>query len=447
MSLRLKLIALVGGLTTLLLGALGVYLTRSVSEWGVEVVDRDLEDRAGTLSRALHWEHGEWELEDEETGAALSWPYRIETAEGRTLTSAGLDWSQLSADVPDLSTHFLPRKGPVRVLTREFETGHGRVVISVAAPLGTLARVTQRLETGLVVAIVLAALLGALGAALIAQLFLSPLRRLSKEIAAVEENALGNRLTTKGLDPELSRLANAFNAVLARLEQAFEAQRAFVARASHALRTPLASIRSQSEVALRRERPDADYRAALDEIAREAADAGMLADGLLALNRADAAKGAGSREEIDPAELAAEIDRLFRSRAEQQGLELETSSSGSPFRADRARLREMLDALIDNALRYTPKGGRVRFGVKSDPGGVVLEVLDSGLGIRPDELQRVTERFFRGSAAEETKQPGSGLGLSVVRALAEAEGAELRLEAAQGGGTRATLRYPPERLQ
>jgi signal transduction histidine kinase len=102
----------------------------------------------------------------------------------------------------------------------------------------------------------------------------------------------------------------------------------------------------------------------------------------------------------------------------------------------------MLDALLDNALRYTPRGGEVRFMARAEDGAVVLEVLDTGLGVMAEEREQVFERFQRGSAASQTGAAGSGLGLAVVRSLAAAEGAQVTLEDAPGGGTRAQLRYP-----
>jgi signal transduction histidine kinase len=276
----------------------------------------------------------------------------------------------------------------------------------------------------------------------LAQVFLQPLRRLSQQVAGVEASSLGTRLETAGLDPELGRLAQAFNGMLGRLAGAFDAQRAFVGRASHALRTPLASILSQAEVALLRERSPEAYQAALMAIAEAARGSAQLADGLLALTRADAADH-GARDAVSVSDLALELGRLFTPRAEAAGLRFSAEApDGLSVRATRQRLREMLDALLDNALRYTPRGGAVRFEARAEGAAVVLEVTDTGLGIEAHEQAQVFERFFRGSAAAKSGQPGSGLGLSLVKALSEADGATLVVERQHGGGTRARLRYP-----
>lgn len=454
MSLRTRLIALVLGLTLALLAGLGLYLASSLTTWSQEVLDGELRHRAQVLAQAVEWKHGGLEVEDEaEASDAQAWPFRIETLEGRVLHASRFDWPRLptagAGTADGLATYALPGGGQLRVLTHTFVPEHGgdlRMVLRLAAPLAPFTRVVERFRAGLAVALLLAALLGGLGAALLAQLFLSPLRRLSGDVAGIQASSLGRRLETQGLDPELSRLAGAFNGVLSRLEHAFEAQRAFVARASHALRTPLASILSRAEVTLRRERTPDEYRAALEEIASAARESATLAQGLLALSRADSAQAGARRERIAASELALEVERLFGPRAIQAGLALQAQAPEAlVLEADRARLRELVDALVDNALRYTPPGGRVHFALREEGAEVVLEVSDTGLGIRPEERERVLERFARGSAAERSGQPGSGLGLSVACALAEAEGARLSIAEAPGGGTCVSLRLPRAR--
>jgi signal transduction histidine kinase len=333
---------------------------------------------------------------------------------------------------------------PLRVLSVAFSPHHGRerLVLRVAAPLTALSELGDRFRAGLLLALLLAAVLSAGGAALLAHWFLAPVRRLSRDVDELEARSLAARVDTTALGPELGRLAGAFNGLLGRVSQVVEGQREFIGRASHALRTPLSSILTQAEVALRRERDGASYRATLEAIAAASVDAARLADGLLALTRADAAAGASPKEDVVLRELGDELERLFRPRAEAKGLRFERSApEGLKVRVTRARLRELLDALLDNAVKYTPAGGVVRFSARAEESAVVLEVTDSGPGIKPEERTQVFERFFRGSAAEASGAPGSGLGLSVVQALVTAEGAKLELGEATGGGARVTLRF------
>ncbi len=444
MSLRLKLVLLVLGLTISLLGGLGLALAASLRSWTMEVVDAELTRRAEVLSREVKYEHGALELDDDDDLSTRGLPFRVEAEDGTALVGSQVSWPAGSLGGLGFSSAQSPTGEPLRVLSIAFTPRHGRdrLVLRVAAPLTAVAGLAERFRGGLLLALLLAALLSVGGAALLAHWFLAPLRRLSASVDQLEAHSLSSRVETLGLGIELSRLAEAFNGLLGRVALVVDGQREFIGRASHALRTPLASILTQAEVSLQRERDAGSYRATLDSIAAASRDAALLADGLLALTRADAARSA-DREDVALPELAAELERLFRARAEAKGLRLELSvSPGLTVHAARARLREVLDALLDNAVRYTPAGGAVRFVARAEDGGVALEVLDSGPGIKPEERAQVFERFFRGSAAESSGQPGSGLGLALVKTLVEAEGAQVEVGEATGGGARVTVRFP-----
>lgn len=443
MTIRARLVGLVLVLLTLVLGGVGLYLGGSLASWSREVLDQELAHRADVISGEVRVEHGELEIEAEgDTTGTQGWPYQVEALDGRVLFGAP-GWPRLSAPLGrEPFTTVDSGARPVRVHTRTFLPHRGReeLVLRVAAPAEAFLDVAQRFRVGLLVALALALVLGALGAGAIAYGATTPLRRLTGDVARIEASSLGTRLDGRGLGPELGVLAATFNALLERLERAFDAQRAFVGRASHALRTPLASILTRAEVTLRRERTAEEYRAALEEIAAAARTSGTLAEGLLALNRADAAKGAAARERVELKGLVDELERLFRVRADEAGVSFAVAApEGLAVVVDRARLREALDALVDNALRYTPRGGRVTVSAREDAGAALLEVTDSGPGIPMREREQVLEPFFRGKAAE-GGPPGSGLGLSVVKAIADAEGAALRLDDAPGGGTRVSLR-------
>lgn len=443
MSLRARLVLLVLGLTTVLLGGLGFALAGSLSRWTEEVVDAELQRRAQALQRELHVEHGELELEEADhlpSGA----PLRLERPGGEVLLERGA-WPAALPVGLGAATVALASGEPMRVLSVSFvpRGAEAPLVLRVAAPLGTVSGVADRFRVGLLLALLLAAVLSAGGAALLARTFLAPLQRLSRDVDRLDPGALTGRLDPTGLDPELTRLARAFNGLLDRIAAGIERQRAFVGRASHALRTPLASLLAQGEVALRRERSAEEYRAALEAIVATTRDATALTDALLALSRADAATTEAAKEPVDLRALALELERLFHPRAELAGLALEVAvPEGLRLRASRQRLREALDALLDNAVRYTPRGGHVRLSAREHGGGVALDVDDSGPGFTPDERAQVFERFFRGAAAEQSGQPGSGLGLSVVKALVEVEGGSATLADAPGGGARVTLAFP-----
>ena len=380
MSLRLKLVLLVLGLTLSVLGGLGLAIAGSLRSWTTEVVDGELTRRAEVLAHEVKFDDGALELDEDDDLGERGLPFRIETESGRTLLGSEVAWPAASLTGLGFTTTQSKAGQPLRVLSLAFtpHDGRERLVLRVAAPLNALGDLADRFRAGLLLALLLAAVLSAGGAALLAHWFLAPMRKLSASVDGLEARSLAARIDTAGLSPELARLGAAFNGLLGRVALVVDGQREFIGRASHALRTPLASILTQSEVALLRERDGASYRATLESIAAASRDAAQLADGLLALSRADAALPA-AKEEVEVLAVAAELERLFRPRAEVKGLRLEwTAPEDLKVRVTRARLREVLDALLDNAVRYTPAGGVVRFTARREGNEVLLEVLDTG---------------------------------------------------------------------
>lgn len=449
MTLRAKLVALVLGVTALVLAGLGAVLSRSFSGWSAEAVDRDLLERAARVAGLVEVEdeHG-GRLELEEDAAALrdpGHPWRV-GAGGVVLGAAGdLPWPALQAG--PLRTVVDGSGRAWRVASAAFEVGErggASVVVQVAGPTAPFVALEAPFRRGLLLSLLGALVVAGLGAALLAHLSLAPLRRLADDIAATGVASLDRSVRLDGLDPELRRVAAAFNDLLGRLEAAMRQQRQLVSRASHALRTPVATIRTRAEVSLRREREPAAYREALGDIEGAARDASVLIAQLLTLSRLDERREPLALEEVPVAGLASEVARLLAPRAEEAGISLELDvAEGAAATASRAALRELLEALLDNAVRYTPRGGRAGIAAAATPDGrCLLRVWDTGPGIPEDERSRVLERFYRGATGTASGQPGSGLGLSVVKAIAEAHGAEVRLGARPGGGLEVAVELP-----
>jgi signal transduction histidine kinase len=226
------------------------------------------------------------------------------------------------------------------------------------------------------------------------------------------------------------------------ISEAFGKQRAFVADASHELKTPLTLIRIDAEVLARTPRSQ-DDRELLEHLIAETGRMEAVLSDLLVLARLDTGKLAVARESFNLAEVIVETAHRFGERAAAEGTRLAVEvSERLPVRGDRERTHQILAALLDNALRYTSAGGVVTMAGGSRNGRAEASVKDSGGGIPPEQLSRVFDRFYRAESARASMDGGSGLGLAIARELARAQGGELTVFNADGGGAVFRLSLP-----
>ena len=272
---------------------------------------------------------------------------------------------------------------------------------------------------------------------------LLPLETMSRAVAKRQPDAMAP-LAEVGLPEELRPLAGSVNALLARLSDALNAQRRFTADAAHELRTPLAALKLQVELAERA--PDAETRcAALAELEDGVDRASHLVEQLLAMARLEPEALERNFTDCDLVALAKDVIVARAALAADRRIDLGLAREAVVrARGDAASLSMLLANLLDNALRYTPEGGRIDVAVDDDAGHAVLIVADSGPGIPVSDRERVFDRFHRGSnAADAPGQTGSGLGLSIVKRIVYAHGATITLDAGDDGrGLVARVRFP-----
>jgi two-component system OmpR family sensor kinase len=266
-----------------------------------------------------------------------------------------------------------------------------------------------------------------------------PLRGLARTARQIAAGDLRTRATPTG-SAEQIEVANAFNDMTERLVRALDAQRDFVANASHQLRTPLTGLRLRLESAsLRAEDPDLKRDLVAGELETERL-AKLLSNLLRLAQDGQPATAATSIALVGVAERAA--DR-WRDQAELDGHAIELAGTGLPHvRASAGDLDTMVDNLVENALNYTAPDTPIRIEWGEDGGDALIAVLDRGAGIDADEAERVFDRFYRGTASRGGAVAGTGLGLAIVDALAGRWGARAALTTRPGGGTRAELRFP-----
>jgi signal transduction histidine kinase len=220
------------------------------------------------------------------------------------------------------------------------------------------------------------------------------------------------------------------------VRDSFDKQRAFVADASHELKTPLTLIRADTEVVLYRGRIDPDDRKLIEHVLAETDRMDAVLSDLLLVARLDASKLEVSTEPFDLSVVLSESVERFRLRVSAKDINLEVQTTGQlPVRGDPKRTGQILAVLLDNAVRFTPSGGRILVDGQLQAGWAEVSVRDTGPGIAPEHLPRIFDRFYRAEEARTRNSGGTGLGLAIARDLARAQKGDIQAENAKGGGT------------
>lgn len=294
-------------------------------------------------------------------------------------------------------------------------------------------------------------LLGANGIGIVAAAFvgryvsrkmLAPIDGMITEAGKIDSCHLKKRLPEPEPDDELRRLAMTINRMLARVEDAFNQQSRFTADASHELRTPLAVIRGYTDLLQRWGKDDKNVlQEGIAAISKQTEYMHKLVENLLFLAR-------GEREKLDTNKSAFQIEKLIKELlVEQSALDdrhhyfVEAEPDITVF-GDRTMLKQLLLAVIDNSKKFTPQGGSITLAARQTKGGTELSVADTGIGMEPEQLEHIFERFYRADKARSRKDGSAGLGLSIASAIADVHGAEISAKSSPNEGTRITVLFP-----
>lgn len=320
---------------------------------------------------------------------------------------------------------------------RSFSVATPARVIQVSQPLVIRRRLAAEAAWRAVLPLLLLAPFMAAAAWWLTALALRPLQRVAADVRRRDEQSL-TPLPADGLPDEVAPLVTALNALLQRLGQSLDTQRAFVADAAHELRSPLTALKLQLQL-LKRAGSEAERGAAAEALAAGIERAARLVEQLLALARSEPGAPAAMPQRLDLSELAREAVAETVPLALARGTRCELFADAPVFVAgDRAALRVLVRNLADNAVRYSPRDARVEVRVAQRDGAPTLQVDDSGPGIPPAERERVFDRFYRRGQGDES---GSGLGLAIVRSVAQRHRATVALGDSPLGGLRVTLRF------
>jgi two-component system, OmpR family, sensor kinase len=338
------------------------------------------------------------------------------------------------------------RRGGVRCYIREFTAAQTSCQLVILASLHPESELFARLRTTLGWLVPFTILLASTGGYFLARKNLAPVADMTARADRISESTLHDRLTVQNPGDELGRLASTFNRLLDRLDLAFERQRRFIADASHELRTPLAILQGESEVALSNpSRSTDEYRESLTVLQHEARRLARIVEDMFTLSRADAGQYPVDRRPLYLDELIAECVHSVRTLAAAKSITVSVESSGElPLAGDESLLTRMLLNLLDNAIKYTPAGGKITITTSSTSGGAQITVADNGPGITQEFHSRIFERFFRADQARTRANSGggAGLGLSIAKWIAEAHQGTLTLTRSDATGTVFTVNLP-----
>jgi heavy metal sensor kinase len=379
---------------------------------------------------------------------------RVTRADGSVLYASGkpqaggFDPSSLAVLNPApgrewLRTAHLPG-GELLIFTLPFSArDNSRFLIEVGAPYEQVERVLYGLLLALALGLPLTVALAIGGGYWLMRRALKPVDEITQSAEQISSRNLGQRLPVAKTGDELERLSRALNRMIARLDESFQYIRRFTADASHELRTPLTVLRGELEALAQPARLDAETSATIGSLLEETERLTRIVESLLAISRLDAGEAQMERVRFDLAELAATTTEQMRLLAEDKQIALTCQTNGSVIvEGDRARLKQVVVNLLDNALKYTYVDGKVCVEVSTVDGRARLNVEDTGIGIPAEALPHVFERFYRVDKARSRQMGGAGLGLAIVKSIVTAHGGQITVESNEGRGSSFRVELP-----
>lgn len=420
-----------------------------------------LEEKARGLHGYMQFANGQpliaYDADDPEAAAfiddATDYYQVYDAGDGRLLTQspgiAALGLQYTAVEVAQFREHPGLRdvqtdRGRLRLLTTVLSPAPGDTyVVEIGQLLDDVDKTIAGLDRLLLWRILGGIVVGAIAGRWLAGRALEPLSQLAVATEAIDITNLHERLPVRNAGDELDRVAQAFNQALARVDHAVGEMRQFSTALAHELRTPLAILRGEAELALRPSASDEERRQALGRQIDECDRLTRLINQILTLARAEAGEIAMASEPVDLAELSTSVADQIEPVATAQGIRLTcTASQPVSVRGDRGWLERLVLILLDNAIKYTPGGGHISMSVGHADGRATVAVVDTGAGIPADALPHVFERFFRADAARSPRTEGAGLGLALAKWIAEQHHGTIQVQSRQGEGSTFTASFP-----
>ncbi len=436
--------------TVLLLFGLGAYLEMRNSI--LHTVDETLQERVRGVRELI-----EQNAVDGEDSVRHEFREHSELAGGAFLQVSDPrgNWLYRSASMSDVQIPtantsftgtftFASQHARFRMANAQVHIGNQSYLVQVAAPLDDFYAALHRFALLLFVSIPILLLCAACGGYWLSWRALAPFEQVTDTARSIGIQNLSSRLVVPQTRDVLQRLSETFNSMLERLEAAFKKITQFTADASHELRTPIAVMRTRAEVSLRKARTVEEYREALRRNHSDLEKTSELVERLMLLARADYGAQVLRFSTVDLGDVVRDSCNQGRTLSEIKQISLHEQTPDGPIwvSADAHALRRLFLILIDNAIKYTPAGGRVEVFVATENGSALAAVRDSGIGIAAEHLPNVFERFYRVDKARSRESGGVGLGLSIGRWIAEAHAGGIEVESTPGQGSIFQVRLP-----
>jgi heavy metal sensor kinase len=332
----------------------------------------------------------------------------------------------------------------VRALIAPIEVHGRRYTVQTGLSLTKTMVILSNVNTQLISLTALGLIGSSLAGYFMSRKALVPIAAIAAEAKRINDRNLNSRLPELETRDELARLSSTLNQMLGRIEAGYQSVRSFTANAAHELRTPIALLRAETEVALSLPRDTAYYRAAFERIEESSIQMSQLIDQLLMLARTDAGVEVLQMGPLDIFELVHEVESSWRELYAAAGISFRCHCTAAErwIQGDHSSLRRLLNTLLENAWRYTPSGQSVELCVRDagegkgrSSGAIELAVRDTGIGIAPQDQVKIFQRFFRAAQPLHGKHPGSGLGLALAQWIAECHGTALTVHSQLGEGS------------
>jgi heavy metal sensor kinase len=380
---------------------------------------------------------------------------RITRADGTLVYVSGspqdgsFDPAEIPAFPPSTKTEFskklkLSGGNTLLIASLNFRSsGNPDYLVEFGALLDPVESMLNHLFLQLALGLPLAVIIITVGGYLLVRRALTPVEQITRAAERITQHNLSERLPVASNGDELARLSVALNRMITRLDEAFQNSKRFVADASHDLRTPLTILRGELESFAEDARLDSELRDRAGSMLEEVVHLGKIVEQLFTLSRLDAGEAQTEWTRFDLSELAKTTAEQMSLLAEDKGIAIACNASQPvPVNGNQVRLKQVVVNLLDNAIKYTPEKGAIQLRVLASNRQAVLEVEDNGLGIPPEALPHIFERFYRVDKTRSADSESAGLGLAIVKSICTAHGAEVTVQSTIGSGSCFRVKLP-----